>query len=171
MDPARRNALIILLLLLVLAVVIFVWSAANKDQSSGASPKDRAKDVEFSSIWTGAATWLQGFGPKLDLGKTKFAVLHGETKKVVVKVPAVDQNGPEYRTGRFRLAAGAAGHLLYEDDTPGLGKDDKDQSLDFPGPERSRRQDPMSGSILVHRGGGTLTLSCAGASDCEFDLQ
>lgn len=173
-ETSQRNTLIVLLILAAAIMAVVFWGVL-KDDDSGRKKYGKGDAARFDAplFLKSGESWIKGLGPKLKLPPYEFAVNSMQT--VRIQVPRDDSDdGP--RKGTFHLGAGQRGAILYDDANPEpkAPKDLKSQPVQFPAgddePTR-KRSDPMAGSIIASKYGGTLALICLPGPRCRFTLE
>ncbi len=171
MEKSQRNALIVLLVFSLVVFAVVGWGVLKHDDSGSQKyDKEKAGKYKPPPFLAKAGAALRQLGPKLDLNRHEFVINPGD-RQLVIRVPPAKGDGDEIRKGTFHLDPGQRGTIDYVDEMP--DKDMHKQPLQFPAgddEEARKRDDPMAGSIVVMKRGGTLTISCAAKTRCRFRL-
>lgn len=156
----------VVLLVLALLLLLFVAALLLTERSNSPARRDNKELAKKP-----APGWIKSFGslfspepPKLKLQGSPFQFTDS------LGTISIPPSSDEFRTATFVLRRGARVNIVYDDQTPGAGKDLEHQDLELPREVRDREDDPRRGTITVLKGGGKLNMACLGGP-CEVILE
>lgn len=155
--------------ILILVVILLLFAAAMLFTERGNSPRNRNNSEDANKPTPSLVKWLGGLfspePPKLKLSPSRFVLNQNQSQDV--EVPPSDE---DFRTATFVLKNRGRVRLVYDDRTPGAGKDLQHQDMELPRRPRDPDDDRMRGSLTVLKRGGTLRIQCL-VAPCELVLE
>jgi hypothetical protein len=174
-----RIVIVVLILIAALFVVVLIVGAHNN--SSQQAPTDSQGRREFAKNFSPQEYGLAGIGqlvarfsPKLKLERNTFTF----AGPLLEPVPS---STDEFRAATFHVMRGckpvpkenggftqdcSAVHIMYDS----AGGDDGKLHLNHQDWE-GKHDDPTRGSLVILKGGGTLTFTCVGMPSCTVILE